>query len=411
MDVEIDPREAGFDPARLTRIDNYLRRYVDDQLLPGWQFILTRGGKVVHRATAGHRDRERAVPIGHDSLFRIYSMTKPVTSVAAMMLYERGAFQLNDPVSDVIRSFAEVRVYTGGSAPQPATVPATERVRMVHLLTHTAGLTYGFFRQHPVDAIYRANGLDGSGGLDLAALCDGLAAAPLLFQPGSEWAYSMATDVLGRVVEVLSGTSLPDFFATEIFGPLGMRETRFGAGAAPDPRLARLYSLTSAGLAPVDHLAAAVDRPAYPAGGGGLISSAHDYHRFTQMLLRGGELDGHRLLGPRTVAFMARNHLPGGADLAGYGRPVYSESPMRGIGFGLGFSVDLDPAAAGRPGSPGSYGWGGMAGTRFWVDPAEELTALFFTQAFTATPLPVREGLRQLVYQALVDRPPAPTGP
>jgi CubicO group peptidase (beta-lactamase class C family) len=403
MNIEADPIEAGFDPARLARIDDYLRRYVDEGLLPGWQLVITRGGHIVHAATAGHRDRERATPIGHDSLFRIYSMTKPVTSVAAMMLYERGAFQLTDPVGGILDAFAAPRVYSGGSDLRMSTVPATEPMRMAHLLTHTSGLTYGFLRQHPVDAAYRAAGLDGSAGLGLADLCDGLAAVPLLFQPGSEWAYSMATDVLGRVVEVLSGRTLEDFFATEIFEPLGMRETRFGVGDAPDSRLARLYSLTDAGLQPAGGLAAAVDRPSYPSGGGGLISSAHDYHRFTQMLLRGGALDGQRLLGSRTVAYMTRNHLPRGADLADFGRPLYSESPMRGVGFGLGFSVDLDAAAAGRPGSPGTFGWGGMAGTRFWVDPAEELTALFFTQVFTPAPLPVREGLRQLVYQALID--------
>jgi len=406
LQVEVDPLEVGLDPARLARIDDYLQRYIDDGLLPGWQMVVTRHGKVAHASYAGLADREQQIPVAADSRFRIYSMTKPVTAVAAMMLWEQGAFQLNDAVSDVIGSFGDVRVYTGGSDLRPSTVPAVEPMRMVHLLTHTAGLTYGFFHQHPVDAIYRARGLDGSSAMDLAALADGLAGAPLLFQPGTEWAYSMASDVLGRVVEVLSGQSLSEFFTAQILKPLGMHDTAFGAGDEPDPRIVRLYSLGTSGLERADQIAAAVDRPAYPGGGGGLISSAHDYHRFTQMLLRGGELDGHRLLGSRTVAYMTRNHLPGGVDLATYGRALYSESPMHGIGFGLGFSIDLDNAASGRPGSPGTYGWGGMAGTRFWVDPTEELTALFFTQAFTAAPLPVREGLRQLVYQALVDRPP-----
>jgi len=406
LSVEVDPIDVGLDPVRLTRIDDYLQRYVDEGLLPGWQMIVTRGGKVAHASYAGLADREEQVPVAADSRFRIYSMTKPVTAVAAMMLWEHGAFQLNDPVSDVLESFADLRVYAGGSAAAPSTVPATEPVRMVHLLTHTAGLTYGFFHQHPVDAIYRDQGLDGSRPRNLQDLADGLAGVPLLFQPGTEWAYSMASDVLGRVVEVLSGQSLSEFFTTQILKPLGMHDTAFGAGDEPDPRIVRLYALMPGGLERADQLAAAVDRPPYPGGGGGLISSAHDYHRFTQMLLRGGELDGHRLLGSRTVAYMTRNHLPGGVDLATYGRALYSESPMHGIGFGLGLSIDLDNAASGRPGSPGTYGWGGMAGTRFWVDPTEELTALFFTQAFTAAPLPVREGLRQLVYQALVDRPP-----
>ncbi len=403
MEAQIDPREAGLDPDRLDRLDSYLRRFVDSGQLPGWQLVVTRGGSVAHASSYGLRHRERSAEVGEDTLFRIYSMTKPIVSVAAMMLYEQGEFQLSDPVSDVLPAFAGLSVYRGGSDLRVSTSPATETMRMGHLLTHTSGLTYGFIRQHPVDALYRANGLDGApSGLGLEALCDRLATLPLMFEPGTRWAYSMASDVLGRVVEVLSGKSLGSFLGGRIFEPLGMADTRFGVDESSMDRLMRLYSLTSAGLEPADHLAARIDHPDHPGGGGGLISSANDYHRFTQMLLRRGELDGRRLLGRATVDFMTRNHLPGDVDLATYGPPLYSESPMRGIGFGLGVSVDLDAAAAGRPGSPGTYGWGGMAGTRFWVDPAEELTALFFTQALTSTPLAVREGLRQMVYQALV---------
>jgi CubicO group peptidase (beta-lactamase class C family) len=406
LEVERDPAELGFDAARLDRIDAYLQRYVDDGALPGWQFVLTRHGDVVHTATGGRRDRERDLPVEPDTLFRIYSMTKPVTSVAAMMLYELGAFQLSDPVSTFLPAFADVRVYAGGSDLRPSTVPATEPVRMIHLLTHTAGLTYGFFRQHPVDALYRAAILDGSGeasAADLGELCDRIAGIPLLFQPGSEWAYSMATDVLGRVVEVLSGQRLGEFFAQRIFSPLGMTDTGFGVRDDQLPRLARLYAQQPGGLSPADGVGASVDRPKLELGGGGLISSAHDYHRFTQMLLRGGELDGHRLLSPRTVRFMTRNHLPGNADLEQFGRPLYSEVPLRGAGFGLGFSVDLEPPATGRPGSAGTYAWGGAASTLFWVDPVEQLTAMFFTQVFTLRPLALRGALRQVVYQALVD--------
>jgi CubicO group peptidase (beta-lactamase class C family) len=405
VDIELDPTEAGMDPARLTRIDDYLTQYVDDGRVPGWQLVLTRRGKVVHESTAGMRHRENGTPIGTDSLFRIYSMTKPITSVAAMMLYERGAFQLSDPVAKYIPSFADVRVYSGGSDRDTKTAPAVEPVRMRHLLSHTAGLTYGFFRQHPVDALYRANGLDTGidGHASLADFCDRVAGIPLLFQPGSEWAYSMATDVLGRVVEVLSEQTLGEFFADEVFAPLGMTDTRFAHVVGPEPRLARLYAQSADGLVPGDKLAEGVEQADFEAGGAGLVSSARDYHRFTQMLLRGGELDGQRLLGPRTVAFMASNHLPGNVDLDHFGRAMYSETPMRGVGFGLGFSVNLDPPAIGRPAGRGAYGWGGVAGTRFWVDPAEELTAMFFTQVFTLTPLPIREMLPQMVYQALVD--------
>ena len=403
--IETDPGDVGFDPERLTRVDTYLQRCVDDGLVPGWQFVLTRHGHIVHASVAGLRDREQALPVEADSLYRIYSMTKPITSVAAMMLYERGAFQLTDPVSNFLPEFGELRVYAGGSDLAPATVAATVPMRMVHLLTHTAGLTYGFFRQHPVDAMYRALEAEAlpAGQSDLAGLCERIAYLPLLFQPGSEWAYSRATDVLGRVVEVISGQTLGEFFADQVFGPLGMSDTSFGTGDIRGDRLARLYTQAPGGIAPADDAAAGVDRPAFQSGSGGLISSAHDYHRFTQMLLRGGELDGRRLLGPRTVAFMTVNHLPGNADLEHYGRPLYSETPMRGVGFGLGFSVDLDPIATGRPGSIGSYGWGGAASTLFWVDPVEHLTAMFFTQVLTLSPLPLRGTLRQLVYQALVD--------
>lgn len=404
VQVEVDPSEAGFDPARLSRVDTYLHRFLDGGGLPGWQFVLTRGGRVVHSAVAGLRDQERSLPMEPDCLYRIYSMTKPITSVAAMMLYEQGAFELSDPISRFLPAFADLRVYTGGSDLAPATVPATEPVRMVHLLTHTAGLTYGFFHQHPVDAIYRARGLDVvPEAAGLAGLCDRIAELPLLFVPGTEWAYSMATDVLGRVVEVISGQTLGEFFAEHIFAPLGMTDTGFGVREDHRDRLARLYTQVPTGIEPADAVGEGVDHPAFPSGGGGLISSAHDYHRFTQMLLRGGELDGRRLLGTRTVAFMTRNHLPGNADLEHFGRPLYAETPLRGVGFGLGFSVDIDPVATGRPGSAGSYGWGGAASTLFWVDPVEQITAMFFTQVFALSDGPLRGTLRQLVYQALVD--------
>lgn len=413
LKIEQDPAELGFDASRLARIDAYLQQYVEERAVPGWQFVLTRGGQLAHTATSGLRDLEGDLPVEPDTLFRIYSMTKPVTSVAAMMLYELGAFQLSDPVSRFLPAFADVRVYTGGGDLRPTTVPAIEPVRMIHLLTHTAGLTYGFFRQHPVDAIYRAHGLDGAGErsiADLGELCERLAEAPLLFQPGSEWAYSRATDVLGRVVEVISGQSLGDFFAERIFAPLGMSDTSFGVRDGGRSRLAKLYAQSAHGLRPAEEAAGLVDEPTLELGGGGLTSSAADYHRFTQMLLRGGELDGARLLGPRTVRFMTRNHLPGGADLERFGRPLYSETPMRGAGFGLGFSVDLEPPATERPGSAGTYAWGGAASTLFWVDPVEQLTAMFFTQVFPLRPLPLRGVLRQLVYQAIVDDGP-PTRP
>jgi len=412
LKVEVDPAEVGFDPARLERIDEHFRRYVDDGRLPGWLITVSRQGRLAHVSAYGSRDMEAGLPVETGTLWRIYSMTKPVTSVAAMMLYEEGAFELTDPVQNFIPSFGDVRVYAGGPDARPLTVPAVEPVRIWHLLTHTSGLTYGFHRVHPVDARYRDAGFEWGTprGQDLAQCCDAWAAQPLLFQPGAEWNYSVATDVLGRVVEVASGQSLDEFFADRIFGPLGMTDTSFWVGEPDRDRLAALYTPSAAPGSSAARLDAmgkvASSRPRLFSGGGGLMSTAADYHRFTQMLLDrpgspGGELDGARLLGPRTLAYMTRNHLPGGADLESFGRPLHAEAPFRGVGFGLGFAVVIDPAAGKTLGSTGEFSWGGAASTAFWVDPAEELTACFFTQLLPSSAYRIRPQLRQLVYQAL----------
>jgi CubicO group peptidase (beta-lactamase class C family) len=411
LKADVDPAEVGLDPARLDRIDRHFECYVEDGRLPGWLITVSRHGKLAHVAACGSRDMAAGLPVESDTLWRIYSMTKPVTSVAAMMLYEEGGFELTDPVSRYIPSFGDVRVYAGGSDLRQVTVPATEPVRIWHLLTHTAGLTYGFLRAHPVDAIYRARGFEWGSprGTDLAACCDAWAEIPLLFQPGAEWNYSVATDVLGRVVEVVSGQSLDDFFASRILGPLGMTDTAFWAAAEQAPRLGPLYGLSPDGsLVPLDALGRiAYRRPGYLSGGGGLVSSAADYHRFTQMLLHradspAGELDGVRLLGPRTVAYMTRNHLPAGLDLETFGRPLYAEAPLRGSGFGLGFAVVENPLALKTLTSAGEFSWGGAASTAFFVDPAEQLTVSFFTQLLPSSSYPIRSQLRQLVYQAVV---------
>jgi len=403
--VEVEPGEVGFDATRLARIGAYLQRYLDDGLLPGYLLAVTRYGRVAYLATGGWQHVEDRVPLRTDSLFRIYSMTKPITTVAAMMLYEQGQFELSTPVSRFIPAFADVRVYAGGSDLKPLSVPATEPMRMGHLLTHTSGLTYGFHRTHPVDALYRAAGFEWGypADVDLASACDIWAGLPLLYQPGAEWAYSVPTDVLGRVVEVLSGQTLEEYFAEHILGPLGMADTSFGVPAAKTARLARLYlAAPGGGIVAGDPLGAEPLQRTLFSGGGGLVSCAHDYHRFSQLLRRGGELDGVRLLGPRTVAYMTRNHLPGGADLEQFGRPLFAETPLRGVGFGLGFSVVIDPVRAGTLGNAGEYGWGGAASTAFFIDPVEQTTLLFFTQLLPSSTLPLRTYLRQLVNQALV---------
>ncbi|MDZ5441475.1 serine hydrolase domain-containing protein [Micromonospora sp. 4G57] len=406
--VSIDPDRIGFDPARLARIDEHFGRYVDDGRLAGWQIVVTRRGEIAHSSTYGLRDREAGAPVESDTLWRIYSMTKPITSVAAMMLWEEGRFELNDPISRWLPEFADVRVYDKGSVLKPYTVPAVEPIRVWHLLTHTSGLTYGFAQTSVVDGLYRAAGFDLGvpAGADLAAASAGLAQLPLLFQPGSSWNYGVSTDVLGRLVEVVSGQRLDEFFTERILRPLGMTDTRWWVDEPDAKRLAALYAphpATGQAVRADGVGRAALAEPSWFSGGGGLVSTAADYHRFTQFLLRGGELDGVRLLAPRTLRFMTRNHLPDGRDLASFHPEGFAETVLDGIGFGLGFAVVLDPVPARVPSSVGEFYWGGLASTAFWVDPVEEVTALLFTQLMPSSTYPLRSQLRQLVYSALID--------
>ena len=412
LTIDVDAAEAGLDAERLKRVDAHFAGYVADGRLPGWLLTVRRHGRLAHVARCGSRDLEAGLPVTDDTVWRIYSMTKPVTSVAAMMLYEEGRLALTDPVSAFIPAFNDVRVYAGGSDLKQLTVPAAEPVQVWHLLTHTAGLTYGFHRVHPVDAQYRAAGFEWGTppGTDLARACDLWAGFPLLFQPGTEWNYSVATDVLGRVVEVASGQRLDEFFADRIFGPLAMTDTAFWARPAVQPRLAALYTPGKDGQAArLDAFGrGTLKEPRMLSGGGGLVSTAADYDRFTQMLLHrpgspAGELGGSRLLSPRTVGYMARNHLPGGVDLETFGRPLFAEAPFRGIGFGLGFAVMIDPVPGKVTGSAGEISWGGAASTAFWVDQEADLTVSFFTQLLPSSTYPIRAELRQLIYQALTD--------
>jgi CubicO group peptidase (beta-lactamase class C family) len=408
VDIEVEPGEVGFDAGRLGRIEHHLARYVDDGRLAGWQVLVSRRGKRVLSATYGLRDKEAGLPVEPDTLWRIYSMTKPVTTVAAMQLYEEGAFSLNDEVSKYLPAFADLRVYRDGPAEKPKTVPATEPMRMWHLLTHTAGLTYGFTRSSPVDEMYRLAGSDFAQppGMDLAALCDLWASLPLLFEPGTGWNYSVASDVVGRVVEVLTGQTLDDVFTERLFEPLGMTDTRWWVDEADASRLAALYApMPGSGEAVRYDVigAGALHHPSWLGGGGGLISTAHDYDRFTRMLLCGGELDGARVLSPRTLRYMTRNHLPGGAMLTDLARGQFAETAYDGMGFGLGFGVLVDPVALKVPASAGEFTWGGAASTAFWVDPAEEITAAFYTQLLPSSTYAIRSELRQLVYTSLID--------
>ncbi len=402
-----DPAELGFDPARLSRIERHFAKYVDSELLPGFQVAVTRRGQVAYTATYGLRDKESGAPVEDDTLWRIYSMTKPITSVAAMSLWEEGRFELTDEISRYLPEFADVRVYDKGSSTTPFTVPALEPIRIWHLLTHTSGLTYGFFYSSVVDAIYRDAGFDVvPEGYDLAEGVRRIARLPLLFQPGTRWGYGVSTDVLGRVLEVVAGKPLDEVIAERVLAPLRMTDTTWWVEPERAHRLAGLYAPHPVTGHAVRHDLLghfATEQPDFLAGGAGLISTAADYHRFTQMLLRGGELDGVRVLGSRTLAWMTRNHLPGGKDLGTLSSGGFAETNFEGIGFGLGFAVMLNPLPSKTLASTGEFYWGGMASTAFVVDPAEEITILFFTQLVPSSRYPIRPQLRQLVYQALVD--------
>ena len=409
LKIEIDPAEAGFAPDRLARIDRHFAGYVDQKKLAGWHIALSRRGQLVHSSTMGHRDIAADLPFTDDTVVRMFSMTKPITSVAAMMLYEEGAFELKSPISKWLPEFADTRVYRSGSHLAPITDPLVEPIRVWHLLTHTSGLTYGFHNTHVTDAIYRRRGFEWGNppGADLAECCALWADMPLAFQPGTEWNYGVSTDVLGRLVEVVSGMPLDEFFRTRIFEPLGMTDTDFHVHDDVLDRFATLYvrnPTTGEAVAAPDALGrASTSKPAMLGGGGGLVGTAHDYLRFAHMLLNKGELDGVRLLGSRTVDFMTRNHLPGGADLEQFARPLFSETSFDGMGFGLGFSVVLDAAENKVMRSEGEYSWGGAASTIFWVDPVNEIVALFLTQLLPSSTYPIRSELNQLVQQALID--------
>ncbi|UQU67782.1 beta-lactamase family protein [Couchioplanes caeruleus] len=405
--VDAEPEDLGLDPGRLRAIDRHFGRYVAEGLLPGWQIVVTRHGRIVHSSVHGRRDVATGAPVEPDTLWRIYSMTKPVTSVAAMTLWEEGRFELTDEISRWLPAFADVRVYDRGSALKPYTVPATEPIRVWHLLTHTAGLTYGFMHTSVVDRLYReaVPGLD-AGLLDLATACDRYAELPLLFQPGTAWGYSVATDVLARLVEVVAGQDFDSVLRERVFAPLGMTGVRRWAQGSDAGRLATLYvpDPVTGRVTPDPATGdAALAPPAMRAGGHGLICTADDYHRFTQMLLNEGHLDGSRVLGPRTVRLMTRNHLPGGRDLGALSTGGFAETTFDGVGFGLGFAVVQDPVPGRRSGNAGEYHWGGMASTGFWVDPKDRVTALFFSQLMPSSTYPLRQRLNQLVYAALVD--------
>ena len=403
----VNPAQVGMCERRLGRIGEHLRaQYIDKGKITGSTTLVARRGEVCYLQSEGLMDRERDKPMAADTIFRIYSMSKPITSVALMMLYEKGLFSLTDPVHRFIPQWRDLRVFKSGNLPLFMTESCRQTMTIRDLFMHTAGLTYGFMHATNVDRAYRKLGVQETRpGYTLQNMIDELAQLPLEFEPGSAWNYSVASDVLGHLVEVISGQSLPEYLQQQVFEPLGMVDTSFEISAAKETRFASCYERTfNKELVLQDDAAASDyrDRSFY-SGGGGLLSTVHDYYQFCRMLINGGEVDGQRLLGPKTIEFMTRNHLPGGCDMSAFARGSFSETSYEGTGFGLGFAMKIDPVRNGSLGSVGEYFWGGMASTIFWVDPAQELICIFMTQMIPSGTFNFRGQLQSIIYPALLE--------
>jgi len=409
--MNIDPVSAGFDANRLNRITAHLNNsYIDTGKIAGCQVLVARRGHVAYSKSLGMMDRERNIPMRDDAIFRIYSMTKPVTAVALMQLFEQGLFQLNDPVHRVIPEWRELKEYVSGEGVTMQTRPAQKHITFRHLLTHTAGLTYGggpifSANLHPVDVVYRTLGISTSSSESLHDFVKKLARAPLRYTPGEKWMYSLASDVCGYLVEALSGKPFDRYLQEHIFAPLGMKDTSFVIAPDKLDRFTACYERAAdkSLLLQDDPLKSSYAniRPFF-AGGSGLISTAADYYRFCNMLRCGGKLDGQRILGPRTVELMVMNHLPEGRDLTQLAIGAFSEVAYAGTGFGLGLASTLNQVAAGSFGS-GDFYWGGMASTIFWVDPKEDMVVIFMTQLIPSATFNFRGQLKNIIYSAIAD--------
>jgi len=401
----VAPERVGMNGDSLSHIGTLLReRYIKPGKIAGSSTLVARGGKLCYFEQEGLMDRERGTLMRADTIFRIYSMTKPVTSIALMQLFEQGRFALTDPVGRYIPELANMRLWKAGRYPNFETVPSERPIEIRDLLMHTAGFTYDFLQQSNVDAAYGKLKLGWpTPGNTLKEMIGQLAELPLLFIPGSRWNYSVATDVVGYLVEVLSGMSLDDYFKKYIFGPLGMVDTGFEIPAANQERFAACYERRA------DKSVVLQDDPqkshyrerSFLSGGGGLVSTMSDYYRFCQMLLAGGSLEGVRIIGRKTLEFMAQNHLPGSADLGDFATGGFSETAYEGIGFGLGFAVKDNAVKNASSGSNGQYFWGGLASTLFWIDPKEDLIAIFMTQLIPSSTYNFRGQLEAIIYGAV----------
>jgi CubicO group peptidase (beta-lactamase class C family) len=393
--------------ARLERItEHFSTEYVDTGKIVGCQVTVVRGGHVAYHRTLGLMDREQAIPMTEDTIFRIYSMTKPIASVALMQLYERGKFQLLDPVRRYIPEWSTQKVGEVQADGSVTLVKPQRPMNVRDVLMHTTGLPGGLFPDNPIDAAFAEARAALGSGQTLESVTALLAEHPLKFHPGTHWNYGLSTDIVGRLVEILSGQPLDEYLRSELFEPLGMVDTGFFVPEPDLPRLAACYEYRPANTPRLmdGPFANAIRRPrSYLSGAGGLVSTSHDYVAFCQMLANGGQLDGRRVLGRKTLELMTRNHFPGGATLQEMAIGGFGEAGFEGVGFGLGFAVGLGPAATAMAGSAGDFYWGGAASTAFWVDPAEDLYAVFMTQLFPSIAYPFRAQLRALVYQAIDD--------
>lgn len=406
----VEPRQAGptetiIEPsnepfvgeAKLEKISDHFQAYVDSGKLVGLTTLIAEKGKIVHFSTYGSRIKDTPEPTQKDTIYRLYSMSKPITSAALMVLWEEGKFDLDDPISKYMPAMANPQVYVSGDSLETLiSHPAKQGITIRQLMTHTSGHTYGVFGNHPVDQAYRAAGLQdptASGAILMKRLAD----LPLMFEPGSRYHYGVAVDIQGRLIEVISGQSLGDFLKERIFDPLGMEDTGFHIGATSMNRLSGLYTLDSERNTIQmgnEYGEIGVQRPAFEAGGSGLVSTTMDYWRFAQMLVNEGSLDDVRILKPETVALMTRNHLPASAP-----RLNNSESgPSRGLSFGLGFAVVEDSDLTKGASLKGNYYWSGLASTVFWVDPTNDVVVILMTNLIPNQTWPLREDMRDIIY-------------
>jgi CubicO group peptidase (beta-lactamase class C family) len=412
--MDLAHARSGLSGERLNRIADHLNRsYIDSGKIAGCQVAVARHGHLAYFKSLGQMDLARGKPMADDAIFRIYSMSKPITSVALMTLFEQGYFQLDDPVSRYVPEWKDHKVWLSGDGDQMELVAPNRPMSFRHVLSHSGGLTYGSLLAslgapddgNPVDKAYALHGVRRGDGETLHDFAMKLAKVPLRYQPGEAWMYSLSTDVCGYLVERISGKRFDRYLQEVIFDPLKMVDTSFSVAKDKVGRFTANYQrLPNKTLRLVDdpETSAYLNEPSFFSGGGGLTSTTADYLRFCEMLRRGGELDGERILGPRTIEMMRKNHLPGGGDLTQLAIGGFSETANAGVGFGLGFAMTLDQVATGALGE-GDYYWGGAASTIFWVDPKEDLVVVFMTQLMPSGVFNFRGQLKNIIYSAITD--------